>query len=86
MKSFHPPIPITVTENSDGRPVSFSYRKRMEKVSLVRRRWSFSAYSEGWSKKEMLREYFLLETLGGTTCEIYCDFPTRSWYLNTIFD
>ena len=84
MKGLRKPIRITVTQDSDGRPVTFSSRRGTEKVSLVRRKWSFSVDHGRW--KEMLKEFFLIETVRGTTCQICRDPATDTWYLQEMWD
>ena len=83
MKALRKPIRITVTQDSDGDPVTFSWRRGRKRVSDIRCQWIFSLNLG--EQKKILREYFLIDTVRGTTCEIYRDPPT-DWYLGEMWD
>ena len=83
MKFFHDPLNIIVRKGSNGEPVSFTFRKKMERISRIAKRWRIS---RDWWRKEVSREYFRVETARGSICEIYCDLLSQSWYLQRICD
>jgi len=80
MKVFHKPIRITVTQDSDGDPVAFSSKRGTERVGLVRGGWMISQDWRG--RKEIHKEFFLIETVRGTACEICRSVLAQAWYLS----
>lgn len=79
---FEPAVNITVNRDSRGRPASFLYKGKLQRVKGVNSRWRVS---EGWWRDPVDREYFQVET-PGLVCVIYQDLNKGSWYLQRIYD
>ncbi len=77
--------PISVDLNPDGKPIGFSWQRRMYVIDRVRERREIDT---GWWNGEELvhRTIFAVTTTNGTLCTIYLDHLEENWHLEKLYD
>lgn len=78
-------VPVQVTLNADGVPVSFLWQGHWHTVAAIANRWRLR--SSWWlPDADAHREYIKLTTQGGLLCTLYRDLRDDAWYCMRVYD
>ena len=72
------PIPVSVEEDGDGRPLSVNQKGRIMKIASIDDLWRID--EEWWREKPITRIYYQLTAEGGGRLTIFQDLTDGNWY------
>ncbi len=72
------PIPISVEEDDDGRPLAVNQKGRIMKIASIDDLWRID--EEWWREKPITRMYYQLTAEGGGRLTVFQDLTDGNWY------
>ena len=72
------PIPISVEEDGNGRPLAVNQKGRIMKIISIDDLWRID--EEWWREKPIARMYYQLTAEGGGHLTVFRDMIGSSWY------
>lgn len=72
------PIPLSVEEDGDGRPLIVNHKGRIIKITSIDDLWRID--EEWWREKPIARMYYQLTAEGGGRLTVFQDLISSNWY------
>ena len=72
------PIPISVEEDDDGRPLAVNQKGRITKIGSIDDLWRID--EEWWRDTPIARMYYQLTAQGGGRLTVFQDLTDGNWY------
>jgi hypothetical protein len=75
---------IEVELDANGLVQSFRWRRQVQLVQVVSRRWR--VHTAWWTEQELWRDYWEVATDSGLLCSIYQDLLAQTWWLERVYE
>lgn len=76
-------LPVAVEQDTLAAPQTVAWAGRRHRVATILERWRID---EGWWRRRVWREVFVLLTTSGLLLELVHDLRGNSWYLQRLYD